>query len=37
MLFEIAIYIQAELNKLSNGKQTPTSSIENNELDYRVW
>jgi len=37
MVSELQTYIQAEVNKLSNGKQTPTSRIENNEMDYRVW
>jgi len=34
---ELQIYIQTEVSKLSNGKQTPTSRIQNNEMDYRVW
>ena len=34
---ELQIYVQAEVSKLSNGKQTPTSRIQNNEMDYRVW
>jgi WD40 repeat protein len=37
MVSELQIYIQNEVNKLSNGKQTPTSRIENTELDYRIW
>jgi len=37
MVSELQTYIQVEVNKLSNGKQTPTSRIENNEMDYRVW
>ena len=34
---ELQIYIRDEVNRLSQGRQTPTSRIENNELDYRVW
>jgi len=34
---ELQIYVQTEVSKLSNGKQTPNSRIQNNEMDYRVW
>jgi len=34
---EIQKYISSEVNRLSHGKQTPTSRIENTELDYRMW
>jgi uncharacterized caspase-like protein len=34
---EIQKYVQTEVNRLSNGRQNPTSRIENNELDYRIW
>lgn len=34
---EIQSYVQQQVTKLSNGKQTPTSRIENQTLDYRVW
>ena len=34
---EIQIYVSSEVNKLSKGLQTPTSRIQNNELDYRIW
>ncbi len=34
---EIQLFVQSEVNRLSGGKQTPTSRIENNTLDYRVW
>jgi len=34
---ELQKYVSSEVNKLSNGLQTPTSRIQNNELDYRIW
>lgn len=34
---ELQMYVSSEVNKLSNGRQTPTSRIQNNELDYRIW
>lgn len=34
---ELQKYVSSEVNLLSNGTQTPTSRIQNNELDYRVW
>lgn len=34
---ELQKYVSKEVNKLSNGLQTPTSRIQNNELDYRLW
>lgn len=37
MVSELQIYIRDEVIKLSKGKQTPTSRIQNNELDYRLW
>jgi len=36
-LSELQKYVQNEVSKLSKGKQQPTSRIENNTLDYRVW
>lgn len=34
---ELQQYVRAEVNRLSNGLQTPTSRIQNKELDYRIW
>jgi hypothetical protein len=34
---EIQKFVQNEVNRLSKGRQNPTSRIENNELDYRIW
>jgi hypothetical protein len=34
---ELKEYVSEEVKNLSGGKQTPTSRIQNNELDYRVW
>ena len=34
---ELQVYVRDEVTKLSNGKQTPTSRISNDELDYRLW
>ena len=37
MLSEIQIYVGEQVMLLSKGRQQPTSRIENNSLDYRVW
>jgi hypothetical protein len=37
MLSELQIYVQDQVMILSDGKQQPTSRIENLVLDYRVW
>jgi WD40 repeat protein/uncharacterized caspase-like protein len=37
MLSELQQYLQSEVLKMSNGKQKPTSRIENISLDYPVW
>lgn len=34
---ELQRYVKIEVNRLSNGLQTPTSRIQNKELDYRIW
>ena len=34
---EIQKYVSTEVSILSDGAQTPTSRIQNNVLDYRVW
>jgi WD40 repeat protein len=34
---ELQLYVQKEVNELSGGLQTPTSRIQNSELDYRLW
>jgi WD40 repeat protein/uncharacterized caspase-like protein len=34
---ELQFYVQSEVGKLSNGMQTPTSRIVNQEMDYRIW
>lgn len=34
---ELQRYVSSEVHELSNGLQTPTSRIQNNELDYRIW
>lgn len=34
---ELQQYVQDEVNRLSHGRQTPTSRIQNNELNYRIW
>ncbi len=36
-LKELQEYVQTQVKELSRGKQQPTSRIENNVLDYRVW
>lgn len=37
MVSEIQDYVQGEVSRLSGGKQTPTSRMENRALDYRIW
>lgn len=37
MLSELQKYIIFKVDKLSNGKQVPTSRVENIKLDYVVW
>jgi len=37
MLSELQNHITKQVKLLSNGKQTPTSRIENLAVDYRVW
>jgi hypothetical protein len=37
MLSELQKYVAEEVNKLSNGKQTPTYRMENTVLDYELW
>ncbi len=37
MLSEIQKYVKDQVRELSQGKQVPTSRIENIENDYRVW
>jgi WD40 repeat protein/uncharacterized caspase-like protein len=37
MLSELQQYVATQVTQLSNGKQQPTSRIENNVLDWRVW
>ena len=34
---ELQLYVRDEVTRLSQGKQTPTSRITNDELDYRLW
>ena len=36
-LSELKLYVSEQVAILSNGKQQPTSRIENQVLDYRVW
>lgn len=36
-LSELKQYVSEQVTELSNGKQQPTSRIENQILDYRVW
>jgi Caspase domain len=36
-LSEIKRYVSEQVTKLSNGKQQPTSRIENQVVDFRVW
>ncbi|SNR63002.1 Caspase domain-containing protein [Lutibacter agarilyticus] len=37
MLSELQAYVGEQVLQLSNGKQQPTSRIENISVDYRVW
>ena len=37
MLSELQQYVATQVTQLSNGKQQPTSRIENNVMDWRVW
>ena len=37
MLSELQMYVQSQVLELSNGKQQPTSRIENITMDFRVW
>jgi hypothetical protein len=37
MLSELQQYVATQVTQLSIGKQQPTSRIENNVLDWRVW
>jgi uncharacterized caspase-like protein len=37
MLSELQKYIQSQVVELSDGKQQPTSRIENITMDFRVW
>jgi hypothetical protein len=37
MLSELQQYVATQVTQLSKGKQQPTSRIENNVLDWRVW
>lgn len=34
---ELQIFLRAEVKRLSNGSQVPTSRIQNKELDYQLW
>ncbi|MGZ3930108.1 MAG: caspase family protein, partial [Bacteroidia bacterium] len=36
-LNELQKFVSEEVNKLSNGKQTPTYRVENTSLDYELW
>ncbi|MDX1351311.1 MAG: hypothetical protein R3279_13730 [Putridiphycobacter sp.] len=36
-LSEIKRYVSEQVAELSNGKQQPTSRIENQFVDFRVW
>lgn len=37
MLSEVQYYVRNEVSKLSQGKQQPTSRLENLSLDYPIW
>jgi len=37
LVSEIQLYTQLKVRELSKGLQTPTSRIQNIELDYRIW
>ncbi|MBN4072721.1 caspase family protein [Crocinitomix catalasitica] len=34
---ELQTYVRKRVNQLSGGRQTPTSRVQNMELDYRLW
>lgn len=34
---ELKIYLSSEVNRLTEGEQTPSIRLENNALNYRVW
>ena len=36
-LSELQKYVADKVTELSNGKQQPTSRIENQSVDFRVW
>lgn len=36
-LSELQVYLAQEVVRLSNGKQQPTSRIENQMMDFRIW
>ena len=36
-LSELQKYVSEEVNRLSEGKQTPTFRVENTVLDYELW
>ena len=37
MLSELQEYVRTNVSKLSNGRQSPTSRIQNISMDFRVW
>ncbi len=37
MLSELQKFVSEEVNRLSEGKQTPTYRVENTQLDYELW
>ena len=37
MLSELQDYVRANVSKLSGGKQSPTSRIQNISMDFRIW
>ena len=36
-LSELQKFVSEEVNRLSEGKQTPTDRVENSQLDYELW
>ncbi len=36
-LSELQKFVAEEVNRLSEGKQTPTYRVENTVLDYELW